>query len=49
MKKLHTTVPEKVFDFLMQEIGTDNIDNYIREVIERDMGDRKYDGSRKQY
>lgn len=42
MKKLFASVSDANFDFLMQEIGTDNIDNYIRALIDRDMKDRGY-------
>ena len=46
MKKVFTTQPETVFSFLMGTIGTDNVDNYIRALIERDM-ERSDHGNKK--
>lgn len=49
MKKQIFQATETNTDYLWQVIGTDNLDNYLNLLIERDMKERGYNGSRKQY
>jgi hypothetical protein len=49
MKNIKFRATEKNTDHLFQVIGTDNIDNYLNNLIERDIKERVENGSRKQY
>jgi hypothetical protein len=47
MKTIKYSATEKHTDFLLQVIGTDNLDNYMRTLIERDIEERTHHESKK--
>ena len=46
MKTIKFSATEKHTDYLLQVIGTDDLDNYMRTLIERDMEQSNHDNQK---